>query len=78
MVDNDIEGCVWCIISTLKWICIIFSMANYILLSHLPLSRHPLHALTLTHTHTHTHKNANSLAAARRSRAPGRARMPVH
>ncbi len=33
------------------------------------------------HTHTHTQnakKNANSLAAARRSRAPGRARMPVH
>ena len=26
----------------------------------------------------HTHKNANSLAAARQSRAPGRARMPVH
>ena len=32
-----------------------------------------------THTtHTHTHKNANSLAAAKRSRAPGKARMPVH
>ncbi len=31
-----------------------------------------------TYTHTHTHTNANSLAAARRSRAPGGARMHVH
>ena len=26
----------------------------------------------------HTYTNANALAASRRSRAPGRARMPVH
>ncbi len=39
-----------------------------------------LNSISFTHTHTHTHKckNANFLAAARRSRAPGRARMPVH
>ncbi len=36
---------------------------------------------TLIHTYIHTYKKAkkeNPLAAARRSRAPGRARMPVH
>ena len=36
-------------------------------------SAFPFH--TLTHSHT---QNANSLATARRSRAPGRARMPMH
>ncbi len=30
------------------------------------------------HSLPHANANVNSLAAARRSRAPGRARMPVH
>ncbi len=29
-------------------------------------------------THMYYHANANSLAAAKRSRTPGRTRMPVH